>query len=220
MIREGRGPKIVCLMGLDGAGKSTIASKLAEWLADRSVRTVRLHTHDYSAKAIARSVNSFAKERWIRQFRFLLIPWPLIALADHLLAFKRQFANQDEDAVILTDRYFYDKYVRFRFWGIVLPGVFYLYKWLMPRPRCAILLDVPVSVAIARKGEYSREEYERFRLEYLRLAHRMNGIVSIIDATAPVEEVVSRSKEIIVRALGWADARGSLEKEAVSDRPV
>jgi thymidylate kinase len=188
-------------MGMDGAGKSTVMEEIARWLASHNIKTCSLHIHDYSAKPISKVLDIFGKEQWIRRFRFLLFPWPFIALVDHMVIFRRRFANQDEDILILTDRYFYDKFIRFRFWGIVLPGVFYLYKWLVPKPLCAILLDVPVQIAMDRKGEYSQQDYEKFQTEYLRFATGMKGIVTVIDATAPLEEVVDSAKRVIISSL-------------------
>lgn len=199
--RTGGRPKIICFMGLDGAGKSTVVAEIAKWLTSHNIKTHSLHTHDYSAKPILKALDIFGKEKWIRRFRYFFFLWPFIALIDHMITFKRKFSTQDENTIILTDRYFYDKYVRFRFWSVVLPGVFYLYKWLVLKPLCAILLDVSVQTAIDRKGEYSRQDYEKFRREYLDFAKRMKGIVTIVDATSPLEEVINLVKNEILKSL-------------------
>jgi len=183
---------VICFMGMDGAGKSTVIEGVDQWLRENGIAARVLHTHDYNVKAL-HSLNSLGKESWVRRFPFLFFPWPFVALFDHLMTFRKRFGG---GGLILTDRYFYDKYVRFRFWGIALPGLFYLYKWLIPKPLCAILLDVPTSVALERKGEYSREDYDRFRREYLDFAKKMDRL-SVVDATMPLPGVLDAVKRCI-----------------------
>lgn len=182
---------IVCLMGMDGSGKSTVIAGLDEWLRSKGVKTQLRHTHDYSVKTLHK-VNAVGNERIIRKFPFLFYLWPVVAFFDHFVTYRRSFSGRS--CLILTDRYFYDKYVRFRFWRIAFPGLFYLYKWFIPRPMLTVLLDVPTAVAVERKGEYSSEDYDIFRREYLRFANRMKSVL-VVDATKPVPEVLDSIKQ-------------------------
>lgn len=174
-------------MGMDGAGKSTVIFELEKWLRQRGVKTKVLHTHDYHVAPLNK-INALGRESFIRRFHYLFYLWPLAALIDHRATFRRNFAGGD--SLILTDRYFYDKYVRFRFWKIAIPGLFTLYKWLLPQPWRIILLDVPTEIAVRRKGEYSPADYDVFRREYLRFAKLMGPSVVIVDASAPLAEVL------------------------------
>ena len=177
-------------MGMDGAGKTTIIQHLEGWFKELGVRTHMEHTHDYQVRAIHGLVQSFGQEDRIRRFHYFLYGWPLVAMLDHWITFRRRFAAHDPKMLILTDRYFYDKYVRFRFWGIALPGLFYLYRWLIPHPTCTILLDVPTEIAVKRKGEYSSRDYDTFRREYLSFAKKMGRFVRVVDAARPLNVVL------------------------------
>ncbi len=184
---------VICFMGMDGSGKSTVIKAVGDWLADQGIPTQTYHTHDYNVKSL-NTINAFGQEAWIRRFPFLFFPWPFLALVDHLATFRRKFSNQQK--VVLTDRYFYDKYVRFRFWGIAVPGLFYLYKWFIPKPLFIFLLDVPSSIAIERKGEYSEADYDKFRREYLLFSRKMKA-VHVVDAAQPLDSVIEVVKNVI-----------------------
>lgn len=185
---------IICLMGMDGAGKSTVIAKVNQWLNENGVSTKIFHTHDYNIPSL-KKLNAIGQETFIRKFHFLFYFWPIVALADHCVTYRRKFHGGN--SLLLTDRYFYDKYVRFRFWRIAFPGLFYLYKWLIPKPWRIILLDVPTEIAVQRKGEYSSADYDVFRREYLRFAKLMASHVDVVNAAAPLDHVVESVKQCL-----------------------
>ena len=81
------------------------------------------------------------------------------------------------------------------------------------RPDLTVLLDVPVEVGLARKqaDEQTRFEaifdlafHQRVRRGYLALAEAEPGRFVVIDASASVDDVVSKALEAIVARIGTA----------------
>lgn len=89
------------------------------------------------------------------------------------------------------------------------------------RPDCTILLDVDVSVGMARaqdRGELDRIEqeaidfFERVRSRYLQIAARSSGRCRVIDASEPIEGVERQLLQLGQELLGcWSVRQPLLE---------
>jgi thymidylate kinase len=82
---------------------------------------------------------------------------------------------------------------------------------IYPRPDLVICLDAPAEVVFARKGEFTVEELEIKRQEYLQMGDLVKRFV-VVDATRPQSEVIRQVQEHIrdyqssLRAGGTPDA--------------
>ncbi len=205
----------ITLEGIEGAGKSTVAAWLSQWLGERGL-TVRL-TREPGGTALAERVRRIVLERGSEQ---------VSAEAETLLMFAARAIHLDNlvrpalaaGEWVLSDR-FTDATRAYQGAGRGVEP-----QWIEAlaervhgdlAPQCTLLLDVPVKLGLARararRGESDRIEaeaqafFERVRTGYLALARREPQRIRLIEAAAPVESV----REQVAAALQpWLTAAG------------
>jgi dTMP kinase len=206
----------ITLEGIEGAGKSTVAVWLRQWLAERGL-AVRL-TREPGGTALAERVRQIVLERGSEQ---------VSADAETLLMFAARAIHLDNlvrpalaaGEWVLSDR-FTDATRAYQGAGRGIDP-----EWIEAlaarvhaglAPQCTLLLDVPVELGLARararRGQSDRIEaetqafFERVRAGYLALAQREPQRICLIDAAALVEAV----REQVAAALRpWLAAAGA-----------
>ena len=206
----------ITLEGIEGAGKSTVADWLRQWLTERGL-AVRL-TREPGGTALAERVRQIVLERGSEQ---------VSADAETLLMFAARAIHLDNlvrpalaaGEWVLSDR-FTDATRAYQGAGRGIDP-----EWIEAlaarvhaglAPQCTLLLDVPVELGLARararRGQSDRIEaetqafFERVRAGYLALAQREPQRICLIDAAAPVDSV----REQVVAALRpWLAAAGA-----------
>lgn len=210
----------LALEGPDGAGKSTLATRLATWLEGRGL--VARHVREPGGTALGEAVR-----------RLLLDPdaGELTARAELLLflASRAQLAAEvllpalARGEVVIADRFHASTAVYQGFAGGILPMEEVLRLSLDAtsglRPDLTILLDIPADVAEARRARgAARDRIERRPRAYLErvcegyrayAAHAPED-VRTIDATRDPDEVL---REVVLCAERALAARGLLERE-------
>jgi thymidylate kinase len=114
--------------------------------------------------------------------------------------------------VVLFDRHFYTDYYAHdiaddgaeRSLSQRVHG--YLLQHVYPRPGMVVLLDAPPEVLWARKAEGTFEALVRRREEYLRMRDAVPGM-QVVDATLPMDQVVSRITALILERRGGGKPR-------------
>jgi len=190
----------ITLEGIEGAGKSTIARWVCEWLRRRSLRVTL--TREPGGTPLAERVRQIVLERGEEH---------LSAVTETLLMFVARgihLENLIRPALargewIVCDR-FTDATRAYQGGGRGVDAA-----WIESlaaqvhgdlQPDCTLLLDLPVPVGLARAksrrgGALDRFEaetqafFERVRSAYLELARRDPRRIHIIDASAPLEAV-------------------------------
>ena len=189
----------ITLEGIEGAGKSTVVQWLGEWLRECG-HTVRV-TREPGGTALAEQVRRIVLERGREQ---------VSAEAETLLMFAARAIHLDNlirpalaaGEWVVSDR-FTDATRAYQGAGRGVDGA-----WIEAiaarvhaglAPDCTLLLDLPVSVGLARararRGEADRIEaeteafFERVRAGYLVLEQREPKRIRRIDAAAPVAAV-------------------------------
>lgn len=175
----------VALLGIDGSGKSTHSEALEDWFRLRGYYCTKVPFHRYlfvEKLASARNVTKLSSgaRGGGNPLR------PFLSVFDNLtLHVLSSFGRGIEGRVVLYDRYIWSTYVKYQALGYPVQPLRWLY--MLPRPRAAVFLDVPVEKSLgvidSRPDHirYRREVLTEERKEYLSIA-RETGF-PVIDAT-------------------------------------
>jgi thymidylate kinase len=178
-------PLIICLLGIDGSGKTTLGTLLVARLLQLG-KTSRLLHYEYPNIGVpsvlrglyrtenriltSRSVMPNGARSLIRHLRFVV--YAMFVLFDSLIFVARKF-DRNLDVLIL-DRYYFDAFLGFV--DVVDSNLLHLFSLILPRPDLLILFDVSGAVAARRKREASSAQSEERRVAYLYLLRKIKSI--------------------------------------------
>jgi dTMP kinase len=192
--------RFITLEGIEGAGKSTIASYVGDWLIGQGI-AVRL-TREPGGTPLAERVRQIVLERGTE---------PLSAVTETLLMFAARALHVENLIApalragqwVVCDR-FTDATRAYQGSGRGVDAALIdtLARAVHPQlaPDRTLLLDLPVAAGLARARERGGHGADRFEAEtigffesvragYLALAHREPGRIHVIDASVPLAEV-------------------------------
>jgi dTMP kinase len=202
--------RFITLEGIEGAGKSTVAKYVADWLTGKGI-VVRL-TREPGGTPLAERVRQIVLERETE---------PLSAVTETLLMFAARALHVEnviapalhEGHWVVCDR-FTDATRAYQGSGRGVDAALIdaLAGAVHPQltPHCTLLLDLPVAAGLSRarqRGGASTDRFEaetvgffeRVRAGYLELARHEPERIQVIDATAPLGEVQRRIAGILAR---------------------
>jgi dTMP kinase len=192
--------RFITLEGIEGAGKSTIAKYVADWLSSQGI-AVRL-TREPGGTPLAERVRQIVLERASE---------PLSAVSETLLMFAAR-ALHVENVIgpalragqwVVCDR-FTDATRAYQGSGRGVDATLIdtLARAVHPQlsPHCTLLLDLSVTAGLSRVRARAGEGADRFEVEtvgffervragYLALARSEPERIQVIDASAPLGEV-------------------------------
>jgi len=200
----------ITLEGIEGAGKSTVARWVREWLDRHAIRTTL--TREPGGTPLAERVRQIVLERGQER---------LSAVTETLLMFAARgihVENLTRPALergdwVVCDR-FTDATLAYQGGGRGVDAA-----WIESlasqvqaglRPDCTLLLDLPVPMGLERArsrqgGAADRFEaeaeafFERVRTAYLELARREPKRICVIDASVPLEAVEQQVAAALAR---------------------
>jgi dTMP kinase len=200
--------RFITLEGIEGAGKSTIAKFALGWLAQQRIPG-RL-TREPGGTPLAERLRQIVLEKGTEPLSPLTETLLMFAARDlHLKNLIRPALERGE--WVVCDR-FTDATRAYQGAGRgVDPELIEALAAAVHgglTPDCTLLLDLPVSVGLARargraEGGADRFEaetaafFEKVRAGYLELARREPGRFHLIDATAPLDAVEARVEGIL-----------------------
>ncbi|MEX1171236.1 MAG: hypothetical protein WEG56_01370 [Chloroflexota bacterium] len=226
----------VALIGPDGAGKTTVARRLAAELAV-PVRYLYMGVSAESSNVVlpttrlarrvkramgaapdtagppdhgsrAQRSRSFAGRR-VADVRAVLRT--VNRLAEEWYRQWLAWRWQRSGSVVVFDRHFFVDYHAYDVSGAERTRAQRLHGLVLarlyPRPDLVVYLDAPAEVLLARKGEGTLEALERRRSEYRMIAPLVRDFVEV-DATQPLDEVVAEVGGAIEERLRRRDGRG------------
>lgn len=188
--------------GIEGVGKSTLFSAIADFIRDQSIPLVE--TREPGGTAVAEAIRSILLENHQEQ----LIPETELFL---MFASRAQHVKHviqpalDQGACVLCDR-FVDASYAYQGGGRGIEKSLIeamSNATIATMPDRTILLDAPVEVALSRmkeRGKLDRIESEdiafftAIRNTYLDIAAQTSERFIVIDATMSQEEVISKAK--------------------------
>jgi len=202
--------RFITLEGIEGAGKSTVAKYVSDWLAGHGI-AVRL-TREPGGTPLAERVRRIVLERGTE---------PLSAVTETLLMFAARglhVENLISPALgagqwVVCDR-FTDATHAYQGSGrgvdAALIDTLARAVHAQLTPDCTLLLDLPVAAGLARareRGGHGADRFEaetitffeRVRAGYLALAQREPGRIRVIDASVPLGEVQRQVAGILAR---------------------
>ncbi len=198
-------PWLACL-GLDGSGKSSVLSALAERLEnDYWSRGVRLgHWSPGVLRRRGKSAQGPVTDPHGRRARgrFMSILKLAHVVADWWIGYASDLARfRREYVYLLYDRHYVDLLVdqmRYRYGGPV--WLVKLVSRAIPHPDVFVVLDLPERLARERKAEVAPEDARVLRAGYLALARTDPARYHVIDASRELLEVVDVVESILVEA--------------------
>lgn len=198
-MRNGRRGGSVAILGIDGSGKSTHTAELESWFVRRGYYCTRMPFHRYLfVDRLTRARKTATRTSGERRGGNPLRPF-LSAIDNLLLYLISSFGRGVEGRVVLYDRYIWSTFVKYEGLGYPVRPVRWLY--LLPRPRCAVVLDIPVEKSLGVIE--SRPDHIRYagavlskeRSAYLAIA-RTRGC-SVVDATPDFGTVQDKLEGIL-----------------------
>lgn len=191
--------KFITLEGGEGAGKSTQAKRLAQFLAEKGVRS--LLTREVGGSDGAEEIRGLWLSKtegfWDPMTEVLLV---MAARRDHLV--KKIWPALKEGIWVISDR-FIDSTRAYQGVGldIGIPNIDAIYRQSIGEfwPDLTLLLDLPVESGLSRVAsrngpddryqQKSAEFHETLRQAYLQLAKTDEKRIRTINANLPLEEV-------------------------------
>ena len=180
--------KTICLLGIDGSGKSTLVKELCSSLRQKNIDvqayyfgwkpflpTTKLFSHLFRVKSYRITSAFNIKKRNFSILQEIVLCYFFVEYVARYLWIKRC-------SVIIFDRYFYDLYAHYSYAERSL--VFPLLLRLFPRPDYLYILDVLPEISHQRKPEVDVAQVHEHRNRYLTLAQKLKA--SILLTNEPV----------------------------------
>jgi thymidylate kinase len=217
-----RGGRLICILGIDGSGKSTQAAALAESLQEQDVDAVHAWARwkpilMLPARLLGRGIirgkgvspddyRDFTdSKRAVLRGRLQASLWKNFALLEHSCqAFIKVRVPMLMGKTVVADRYVFDTLIDLAV-NLGVPPDDLLNEPLLrlfPRPNLSILLDLSPKVGADRKGDGTPEEYLAERRDlYLQLSSALG--MEQIDADRSPAEIHAEIRKRVWKKLGF-----------------
>jgi dTMP kinase len=207
--------RLIVVEGIDGSGKSTQLSLLAQWLRSRGVAVA---FSEWNSSPLVRDTTKRGKKKEM----FTPVSFSLIHATDFADRMERYILPLlKAGAVVCADRYAYTACARDVVRGVGRRWVRNLYRFAVA-PNIAFYFRVPLQVALGRilggrnaikyyeagmDLELSRSLEESFRLFQGRILEEYEAMIPemgfhVIDATGSIEAQQRQMRAIVMRELG------------------
>jgi len=215
--------KLIVVEGIDGSGKSTQLSLLAQWLRSQGLAVA---FSEWNSSPLVRDTTRRGKKKQM----FTPTTFSLIHATD--------FADRQEryimpmlkaGAIVCADRFAYTAFARDVVRGVSPKWVRNVYRFAI-QPNLAFYFRVPLEVALGRilggrdsikyyeagmDLNLSRRIEESFRLFQGRILEEYDAMTQemgfhVIDATGSIEDQQAQMREIVMRKLSDAIATGQI----------
>lgn len=174
---------IICFMGIDGSGKTTLAKKLQTQLLKKNLFIKYIHLDSIFVSNILNFYKKFSNKDMIisssknnnrekRSFKGLF--WCTMLLLDNILFYLLNLLKFNDNNIIISDRYFYDSILSCFHINGINKRLIQLYLNIFPKPGLIFFLDINPKIAFERKKEGTLERLIFNRNCYLKFSSIFN----------------------------------------------
>jgi dTMP kinase len=221
--------KIVCITGVDGAGKTTLAHELVSSLRTEGKNSIYLYGRIYPLisrlfMALGRAVWLHDQDQWRnyegysikknKTMRNRLLKWmytTAILVDFYPQIWLKLILNYSNGCIIVLDRYIYDTvisdlsaHLNYSIWDT--EKAIRLGLRILPTPDVTFLVDLPAKIAYGRKNDVSHIDYLKERQRwYQQIVSRPE--VQKINGAYPIEEIVEQMMACINSLNEWELSR-------------
>ena len=206
--------KLVCFVGIDGSGKTTLAKYLVETMAQKGIECKYVYGRlepfilkpfiALGGKIFLREVDMFedytqysnVKNRAIKEHSFLFTFYRRILLFDYLLQilFRVRIPFM-LGKTIVCDRYVYDTIITdlsvdMNYSKSEITDLIKRFFYIAPRPDLAFLIDLPEEIAFQRKDDTPSIEYLKERRHIYLDVGKEEGML-VLDGSIDLTEIKS-----------------------------
>lgn len=191
----------IVMLGMDGAGKTTVINGLLEKMGARTKGYQVIHLkHAFCGQKTYGQGPVCSDPHGLPPRSKLVSALKLLSWVA-MYHIKKTFHGRKNATLIIWDRYIYDVVVDPMRYRIDLP--YWLLDWfakMAPRPQAVILLDVPVEIAYKRKPEVAVADMHKIRSAYLGLVNKLPTMV-VVGTEGDVTDTVREVVEFVTRSL-------------------
>ena len=183
---------LITFCGLDGCGKTTILTRLAELLSEKHEVVLTKQPTDFVRNSAIFRTYMDCPDHDAYDYRSL----SLLAASDRVQHSNRAVVSElKQGKVVISDRYFYSCLANLRARGYEKDRWIYEIAGSIIKPDLAFFLDVPVETAVARvrsrpeeKNRFIDMELQyRLREEYINICKANGGILLSTETEDPGE---------------------------------
>jgi dTMP kinase len=214
----------VCLVGIDGSGKTTLAKRVVEQLNSRAIDAKYVYSAIFpillkpfmavGKRTFLRRTSKFGnyrdysqkKQEFFSRKKVFASFWRMIVGIDAILQIYWKVAIPIwMGRILVSDRYAYDTLLNV---GVgygashrqILSSILFFLR-LFPNPDVVFLIDIPEEIAMSRKDDVPAIEYlQERRGIYLKLAEAFG--MTILDGTKSIDELTETVVNIITKRIG------------------
>ncbi len=191
---------LIAIEGIDGAGKTTLARKLKEWLESKG-HEVEVIKEPGDSEWGRKIRESYDRELDAREELELFLKDREENVRSKILPALRR------EAIVIMDRYYYSTMAYQGARGIDVEEIRRRNEEIAPKPDVVLLLDCEPEVCVERikkrgkANRFERLEYlKKVREKFLEVAEK-DERVRVIDASRGFEEVFEEAKAIVEELL-------------------